>query len=119
MSRMAQASPVPAHTTLGSEGATASAPIAATGSLSKIGVQRLPPSEDFHTPPDDAPAFQTLGSLGTPATAATRLPTAGPRKRNANPSRGPPRPRRCASNGLEIRVRHRRQKESRRAAVSI
>ena len=53
---MTQASPVPAQTVLGSEGATASAPIAATGCLSKIGAQRLPPSVDFQTPPDAAPA---------------------------------------------------------------
>jgi hypothetical protein len=41
---------------LDSEGATASAPIAATGSPSKMGVQLFPPSVDFQTPPDAAPA---------------------------------------------------------------
>ena len=47
MSRIAHASPVPAHTIFGSDGATASAPMAATGSSSKIGAQRLPPSRRF------------------------------------------------------------------------
>ena len=56
LSRITQASPVPAHTVLVSEGATASAPIAATFCLSKIGAQRLPPSLDFQTPPEAAPA---------------------------------------------------------------
>jgi len=55
MSRIAHASPVPAHTVDGSDGATASAPMAATGWLSKTGVQRIPPSVVFHTPPDEAP----------------------------------------------------------------
>ena len=50
------ASPVPAHTTLGSDGATASAPIDCTGWSSKIGCQWIPPSVVFHTPPDAAPA---------------------------------------------------------------
>src|SRR6185437_16169512 len=109
---MAHASPVPTHTILGSEGATARAPIAATGSLSKIGVQRLPPSVDFHTPPD-APAYQVSGSPGTPATAATRFPTAGPRKRNPYTPPGPPRPRRCANNEPGIRIKHRRHRASR------
>ena len=78
---MAQASPVPTQTVFGSEGATARAPIAATCWLSKIGAHLKPPSVDFHTPPEDAPAYQVSGSPGTPATAATRLPTCGPRKR--------------------------------------
>ena len=55
MSRMAHGSPVPAHTVVGSEGATAKAPIAATGWLSKTGVQFSPASTVFHTPPDAAP----------------------------------------------------------------
>jgi hypothetical protein len=41
---------------LESDGATASAPIAATGRLSETGVQRTPPSVVFQTPPDAAPA---------------------------------------------------------------
>ena len=56
LSRMTHASPVPAQTVLGSLGATASAPIAATGWSSKTGAQRLPPSVDFQMPPEAAPA---------------------------------------------------------------
>ena len=56
LSRMAHASPVPAQTTLASDGATASAPMAATGMESETGVHRMPPSVVFHTPPDAAPA---------------------------------------------------------------
>jgi hypothetical protein len=37
---------------LGSEGATAIEPIELTGCSSKTGFQRIPPSSDFHTPPD-------------------------------------------------------------------
>ena len=53
---MAQASPVPAHTVFGSEGATASAPMAITRWLSKIGANVAPLSVDFQTPPEAAPA---------------------------------------------------------------
>jgi hypothetical protein len=56
MSRTAQPSPVPAHTTFGLVGATASAPIACDDSLSKVGFQVAPPSVVFHTPPEAAPA---------------------------------------------------------------
>jgi hypothetical protein len=40
----------------GELGATASAPIAATFSLSKIGRQLAPASVDLNIPPDEAPA---------------------------------------------------------------
>ena len=50
------ASPVPAHTVLGSLGAMASAPIDWTSWPSKIGSQCAPSSTVFHTPPDAAPA---------------------------------------------------------------
>ena len=63
------ASPVPAQTTFGSEAATASAPIDATCWPSKIGVQWTPPSSVLKMPPDAAPAYATLESPGTPATA--------------------------------------------------
>jgi hypothetical protein len=56
LSRMAHASPVPAQTIVGSDGATAIAPIAVTGRLSETGTQRMPPSVVFQTPPDAAPA---------------------------------------------------------------
>src|SRR5487761_2073058 len=65
-SRMAHASPVPAQTILGSDGATASAPMACTGSLSNTGPKLWPPSTDFHTPPDAEPRYQTAVSPGTP-----------------------------------------------------
>ena len=56
LSRIAQASPVPAHTVFGSDAATASAPMAATGWLSKMGEKVAPLSVDFQMPPDAAPA---------------------------------------------------------------
>ena len=55
-SRIAQASPVPAHTILGSDGDTARAPIACTGWWSKIGVNVWPLSVVFQIPPEAAPA---------------------------------------------------------------
>ena len=48
-------SPVPAHTTLASEGAIASAPIDWAGWSSKMGRQVCPPSSLLKTPPDAAP----------------------------------------------------------------
>ena len=44
-------SPVPAYTVSGADGATAKAPIDATGWPSKTGVQTRPASTVFHTPP--------------------------------------------------------------------
>ncbi len=49
-------SPVPAHTTLGAEGATASSPTDGTPALSKTGSQLEPPSVVFQIPPAAAPA---------------------------------------------------------------
>ena len=49
------ASPVPAQTMFGSDGATASEPMDCTGCASKIGVQFTPPSVVFQMPPDAAP----------------------------------------------------------------
>src|SRR3954470_9534433 len=49
-------SPVPAYTTFGSLGATAMDPTDCTGCASKSDVQWMPPSVDFHSPPDAAPA---------------------------------------------------------------
>jgi hypothetical protein len=40
---------------LGLDGATATAPIDATGTASKIGFQIMPPSVVFHTPPPGVP----------------------------------------------------------------
>src|SRR5512142_3271721 len=78
-SRIAHASPVPAHTTLGFDGATASAPMACTSALSNTGTNRCPPSVDFHTPPDAEPTYHTAVSPGTPVIEAMRPPPAGPR----------------------------------------
>src|SRR4051794_21562243 len=97
LSRMAQASPVPAQTVFGSEGARVRAPIACTGCASKIGTKVRPLSVDFQTPPDAAPAEYGLGSPGIAAIAEMRLRTAGPRKRNWRPPGGAtPPPRRWA-----------------------
>ncbi len=56
MSRTAHPSPVPAQTMFGSLCETASAPMACELSLSNVGFHVVPPSLDFHTPPDAAPA---------------------------------------------------------------
>jgi hypothetical protein len=48
-------SPVPTQTMSGLGWKTATAPIAATGCSSKIGVKVSAPSVDFQTPPVDAP----------------------------------------------------------------
>jgi hypothetical protein len=49
-------SPVPAQTTLGSDGATAREPIEDAGVSSKIGSQVAPPSALLKMPPEAAPA---------------------------------------------------------------
>ena len=77
-SRIAHASPVPAHTMFGSDVETASAPIAIAVCLSKTGEKVWPSSVDFHTPPDAAPTYHTRRSPGTPLIAATRPPNDGP-----------------------------------------
>jgi hypothetical protein len=46
---------VPTQTVLGSLGATAIEPIAATAWSSKIGTKDWPPSIDFHKPPEAEP----------------------------------------------------------------
>src|SRR5687768_2371341 len=48
--------------------------------LSNTERQLTPPSSVFHTPPDAAPTYDTLGLPGSPATAIVRLPS-GPMKR--------------------------------------
>jgi len=50
-----QASPVPTHTVSGLLGSIVIAPIDCTGCLSNTGLNVVPPSCDFHTPPDAAP----------------------------------------------------------------
>src|SRR6202047_4992005 len=68
-------SPVPAHTMFGSLAATASEPMAAPGSESKIGSQWIPPSVLLKMPPEAAPTYQMFGLAGTPATDVARLPS--------------------------------------------
>src|ERR1041384_5492487 len=105
-SRIAQASPVPAQTMDGLDGATASAPIAWTGVLSNTGVLVTPPSVLFHTPPDAEPKQSVSESPGTPATAEMRPPPAGPmnRKRGGSGGRFWPGPRPWAGSGERLAV---------------
>jgi hypothetical protein len=95
-------------------------PIAATGWSSKIGMNVVPPSVDFQTPPDADPRYQVLGSPGTPATAAIRPADAGPMYLNLSGSGveaccGPCGPPRCAKaapgasadkNAMKDSIRH-------------
>src|SRR6185437_5418316 len=69
-----QLSPVPTHTTFGLVGSSAMAPMDCTGSRSNTGLNVVPPSSDFHTPPEAAPTNSvTLPSASCrPATAAIR-----------------------------------------------
>src|SRR5512146_2786005 len=85
-SRIAHASPVPAHTVDGLDGATASAPIAWTFIESNTGRNVAPLSTDFHMPPDAAPTYHTRRSPGTPVIDAMRPPSAGPSIWNRNGS---------------------------------
>jgi hypothetical protein len=55
--------------------ATASEPMDATGSESKMGSQWIPPSVLLKMPPDAAPTYQMFGFPGIPATAVARLPS--------------------------------------------
>jgi len=59
----------------GSLAATASEPMDATASESKMGSQWIPPSLLLKMPPDAAPTYQMFGLPGTPATAVARLPS--------------------------------------------
>src|SRR5260221_6710090 len=68
-------SPVPAHNMFGSLAATASEPMDATASESKMGSQWIPPSLLLKMPPDAAPTYQMFGLPGTPATDVARLPS--------------------------------------------
>src|SRR5438094_5866943 len=100
-SRIAHASPVPAQTMFGFDGATARAPIACTGIESKTGRNVTPLSLDFQMPPEAAPTYQTRGLPGTPVIAENRPPPAGPIiwKRNGSSAggRAVPRPGGCAA----------------------
>src|SRR5438093_5258291 len=91
-SRIAHASPVPAHTIAGLDDELASAPIACTGCLSNTGTKVLTLSMDFQTPPEALPTYQTRGLPGPPTIAAIRPPEAGPmnwkRKGSCSGARG-------------------------------
>src|SRR5438309_2933069 len=67
------ASPVRTQIVLGLVGSIVTAPIDCTRCLSKTGLNVVPPSCDFHTPPDAAPMKTTVLPLSLrAATAATR-----------------------------------------------
>src|SRR5438093_5736133 len=86
-----QASPVPTQTVFPLEGSIATAPIDCAVCLSKTGLNLVPPSSDFHTPPDAAPTNTVvLPSLFRAATAETRpLMAAEPMLRAERPERTP------------------------------
>src|SRR5882757_9224887 len=72
-------SPVPTHTTDGSDGAIAMSPIVDTASLSKTGVHVVPLLVVFQTPPAATPTNTMFGLLSTTAKSSIRPPiTAGP-----------------------------------------
>src|SRR5229473_6070593 len=77
-------SPVPTHTTEGSDGAIAMSPIVDTLSLSNIGSQVVPLFVVFHTPPAAVPTYTMFGLLSTTAKSSMRPPiVAGPISRNS------------------------------------
>src|SRR5260370_16828702 len=77
-------SPVPTHTTEGSEGAMAMSPIADTASLSNTGSHVVPLFVVFHTPPEATPTNTIFGLFSTTAKSSMRPPiTAGPISRNS------------------------------------
>src|SRR5712692_9811037 len=77
-------SPVPTHTTAGSDGAMAMSPMVDTPSLSNIGSQVVPLFVVFHKPPEAAPTYTMFGLLSTTAKSSMRPPiVAGPSSRNS------------------------------------
>src|SRR5713226_3530103 len=77
-------SPVPTHTTEGSDGAMAMSPILESLSLSKIGSQVVPLFVVFQTPPAAVPTYTMFGLLSTTAKSSMRPPiVAGPISRNS------------------------------------
>src|SRR6185312_6470917 len=67
-------SPVPTHTVLGCDGSIAIAPIDWTGWSSKTGRNVVPPSIDFHTPPDAAPTYAVVAPPSLMAAIAAMRP---------------------------------------------
>src|SRR6187401_561083 len=94
-----QASPVPTHTTCGLDGSIVTAPIDCTGCLSNTGLNVVPPSVDFHTPPLAAPTYNNvLPSTLRAATAAMRpLMVAEPMLRMPSPEMVPESKRTAAA----------------------
>src|SRR6267143_2004715 len=77
-------SPVPTHTTEGSDGAIAISPMVDTASLSNTGVHVVPLLVVFHTPPAATPTKTRFGLLSTTAKSSIRPPiTAGPISRSS------------------------------------
>src|SRR5882762_10116480 len=81
------ASPVPAQIVFGACGSIAIAPMDCADSLSKTGLNVVPPFEDFQTPPLAAPTYTvSRPSSFIAATAATRpLMAADPMFRAPSP----------------------------------
>src|SRR5258708_31595707 len=72
-------SPVPTHTTDGSDGAIAMSPIVDTLSLSNTGSHVVPLFVVFHTPPEAVPTYTLFGLLSRTAKSSIRPPiVAGP-----------------------------------------
>ena len=77
-------SPVPTHTTDGSEGATAREPIEDTSSFWNCGIQVIPWFSVFQTPAEAVPTQNTFGSDSTTAMSSMRPPMiAGPMFRHS------------------------------------
>src|SRR5260370_889139 len=77
-------SPVPTHTTDGSDGAMAMSPIVDTLSLSNTGSHVVPLFVVSHTPPEAVPTNTMFGLLSTTAKSSMRPPiVAGPISRNS------------------------------------
>src|SRR5207248_10241311 len=80
-------SPLPAHTIFGFDGSIATAPIDCTAWLSNTGLNVVPLSTDFHTPPLAEPTITVSRPFSSSAaTAATRpLISAEPMLRAGRP----------------------------------
>src|SRR6266508_6632590 len=66
------ASPVPAYTICGFWGSMATAPIAREGCPSNLGLQVVPPSVVFHTPPGAVAMYTPRASVVSVAMSFTR-----------------------------------------------
>src|SRR5262245_58208652 len=78
-------SPVPTHTVFGRAWSIATAPID-WQYLSKTGLNVVPPSTDFHTPPPAEPTYSVRRSPSRPSIAAMRPDmVAGPIARSETP----------------------------------